>query len=272
MIVVSAASGAFGRLVLSELLTRVPAGQLVAAVRDPGTVADLAARGIEVRRGDYDQPESLRTAFRGADRLLLISSPALDTDRRTAQHLAAIDAATGAGVRTIAYTSFLGADRGGDGMNAAHHSTEQTVVESGLDYTILRHPFYSDAFINAGLRTAVASGTLVSASGGRGLNTASRADLAAAAAIALTDDTHVGRAYDLAGPLWTYPQLADALTAATGRPVAHHDADDTSGPMGFLMALARGGALERQTDDLRHVLGRPPTSLEQAVAYALDPA
>ena len=268
MIVVSAASGAFGRLVLSELLTRVPAGQLVAAVRDPGTVADLAARGIEVRRGDYDQPESLRTAFRGADRLLLISSPELDTDRRTRQHLAAIDAAVAEGVGAIAYTSFLGADRAGDPMNAAHHATERALRDSGTGHTILRHPFYSDAFINPGLETAVRSGTLAAATGGRGLNTATRADLAAAAAVVLTDDAHAGRAYDLTGPLWTYPQLAETLAQVMGESVAAVEAE-VPGPMGFLMGLARAGALERQTDDLRHVLGRAPTSLRQAVADAL---
>ncbi|MBA8807227.1 NAD(P)H-binding protein [Promicromonospora sukumoe] len=268
MIVVSAASGALGRLVVAELLAAVPAGQVVAAVRDPGRAADLAAQGVQVRRGDYDDAASLGDAFDGADRLLLISSPELDTARRTAQHLAAIEAADAAGVERIVYTSFLGADRAGDGMNAAHHATERALVASGPGHTVLRHPFYSDAFVNAGLRSAVDSGRLVSATGGRGLNTASRADLAAAAAAVLTDDGHAGRSYDLTGPLWTYPQLAEELARATGRPVAHQ-AGDVPGPMGFLMGLARAGALERQTDDLHHLLGRPPTSLRQAVAAAL---
>ncbi|WP_344400165.1 NAD(P)H-binding protein, partial [Promicromonospora sukumoe] len=175
MIVVSAASGALGRLVVAELLAAVPAGQVVAAVRDPGRAADLAAQGVQVRRGDYDDAASLGDAFDGADRLLLISSPELDTARRTAQHLAAIEAADAAGVERIVYTSFLGADRAGDGMNAAHHATERALVASGPGHTVLRHPFYSDAFVNAGLRSAVDSGRLVSATGGRGLNTASRA-------------------------------------------------------------------------------------------------
>ncbi|MFE7505913.1 NAD(P)H-binding protein [Promicromonospora sp. NPDC057488] len=268
MIVVSAASGALGRLVVAELRTRVPADQVVAAVRDPERSADLANLGVEVRRGDYDDPASLRDAFAGADRLLLISSPELDTGQRTRQHLAAIDAAVAEGVGAIAYTSFLGADRGGDPMNAAHHATERALLESGTGHTILRHPFYSDAFINPGLDAAVRSGTLAAATGGRGLNTATRADLAAAAAVVLTDDAHAGRAYDLTGPLWTYAQLAEALALVTGEPVAAVEAD-VPGPMGFLMGLARAGALERQTDDLRHVLGRPPTSLREAVAAAL---
>ncbi|GAA2728496.1 NAD(P)H-binding protein [Actinocorallia aurantiaca] len=270
MIVISAAAGAFGRLVIERLLTRMPAGEVVAAVRDPVRGADLAALGVDVRHGDYDDPASLRSAFRGAERLLLISSPELAPDRRIRQHLAAIDAAGVGGVQAIAYTSFLGADRSGEGMNAAHHATERAIIDSGLGYTMLRHPFYSEAFIGTGLRDAVESGDLVSGTGGRGLNTALRADLAEAAANVLTEDAHLGRGYDLTGPLWTYPQLAEALGEATGKKIEYReDADGPSGPMGFLMGLARSGALERQTDDLRRVLGRAPTSLRQAVASAL---
>ncbi|MDG4827396.1 NAD(P)H-binding protein [Asanoa sp. WMMD1127] len=264
MIVICAASGALGRLVLRELVGRDQ--PVVAAVRNPDRLVDLP--GVEVRRGDYDDPAGLRSALRGADRVLLISSPELDHERRVTQHRAVIDAAVATGVRAIAYTSFLGADRDEPGMNAAHHETEQAIAASGLAHTILRHPFYTDAFVNPGLRAAVDSGVLVSATGGRGLNTALRADLAAAAATVLTDDAHLGRAYDLTGPVWTYPQLAEALTALTGRPVEHRDAAVT-GPMGFLMSLARAGALERQTDDLRTLLGRPPTPLRDVVAQAI---
>ncbi|MEV0718148.1 NAD(P)H-binding protein [Asanoa sp. NPDC050611] len=265
MIVVCAASGALGRLVVGELRSR--GHGVVAAVRDPGRAGEPA--GVEVRRGDYDDPASLRAAVRGAYRVLLISSPELATERRVRQHRAVIDAAVATGVRAIAYTSFLGADRdGGGGMNAAHHETERAITGSGLGFTILRHPFYSDAFINSGLRAVLDAGVLADGTGGRGLNTALRADLAAAAANALTDDKHLGQAYDLTGPLWTYPQLAEVLSET--RPVEHRDrVEPTPGPMGFLEQLARAGALERQTDDLRRLLGRPPATLRAAVEAAL---
>ncbi|MEV4244084.1 NAD(P)H-binding protein [Streptosporangium canum] len=273
MIVVSAASGALGRLVVEQLLTRVPAGEVVAAVRDPGAAADLAARGVQVRRGDYDDPASLREAFGGAGRLLLISSPELDPARRLAQHLAAIDAAGIAGVGALAYTSFLGAGSDGTGVTEAHHATEKAILGSGLPYTMLRHPYYSEAFLNPGLRAAVASGELTDATGGRGLNTASRADLAEAAANVLTGDGHLGRGYDFTGPLWTYPQLARTLAEVSGVPVAHREGpDDASGALRWLNGQVRAGALETQTGDLREVLGRPATTLRQAVTAALRPA
>ncbi|MFC7241929.1 hypothetical protein ACFQO7_05490 [Catellatospora aurea] len=112
----------------------------------------------------------------------------------------------------------MSADRGGDGPNAAHHATEQAIAGTAL-----------------------------------------RADLAEAAANALTDDAHLGHGYDLTGPVWTYPQLAVTLGDIAGREVQYHEAaEPIPGPMGFLMGLARSGALERQTGDLARLLGRPP--------------
>ncbi|MEU4876029.1 NAD(P)H-binding protein [Streptomyces sp. NPDC021608] len=270
MIVVSAASGAFGRLVVDRLLEGGAAGRVVAAVRRPEKAVDLAARGVTVRHGDYDDPATLRTAFAGADRLLLISSPELDTARRTAQHRAAVDAARAAGVGSLVYTSFLGADTRAEGLTAAHHATERALAASGLPHTVLRHPFYTEAFVHPGLRDAVAAGELADGTAGRGLNTALRGDLAEAAARVLTEDAHLGRAYDFTGNLWDHHELAEALSRVFGRPVVRRDrADRAPGARGWLEEQVRAGALERQTDDLRHVLGRPPTSLDAAVAALL---
>jgi NAD(P)H dehydrogenase (quinone) len=272
MIVVTAASGALGRLVVDQLLTRCPAERVVAAVRDPGRAGDLAARGVRVRVGDYDAPATLRDAFEGADRLLLISSPELDPARRAGQHRAAVDAARSAGVGSLVYTSFLGAGTRADGVTAAHHATERALAASGLPHTVLRHPFYSEAFLDEGLRAAVSSGRLPDGTGGRGLNTALRCDLAEAAARVLTEDGHLGRAYDLTGGLWTFGRLAEVLGRVSGRPVVTRARRDRApGARGWLEDQVRAGALEQQTDDLRNILGRPATTLDRAVTAILAP-
>ncbi|KXK58393.1 NmrA family transcriptional regulator [Micromonospora rosaria] len=267
--IVTGASGALGSLVVDELLRRVPAERVVAVTRVPARLTALTGRGVTVRHGDYDDPASLRSAFRGASRLLLVSSPELDPARRSAQHRAAVDAARHVAVGAVAYTSFLGADTDATGLTEAHHATERAIEASGLPYTLLRHPFYSDAFLDAGLRAAVAAGEVTSSTGGQGLNTALRRDLAEAAAVVLTGAGHLGRGYDLTGPLWTYPELAAVLTALTGTPVRHREVPAQPGAMGWLHGLARSGALRRQTGDLAGLLGRAPVPLRQAVAEAL---
>ncbi|MEU7696340.1 NAD(P)H-binding protein [Microbispora hainanensis] len=245
MIVISAASGALGRLVIESLRTRTT--EVVAAVRD----LERAPEGVPARRGDYDDPASLREAFDGAARLLLISSPELDTPRRIRQHLNAVTAAKEAGVGAVVFTSFLGAGDGATGMTEAYHATEQALISSGLPYTFLRHPFYSDAFV-----PRVVDGEITGSTGGRGLNTAFRSDLAEAAANVLTGEGHLGRAYDFTGPLWTHPEVAEALG------VPYREVPDAGpGPMSWINAQIRAGLLEQQTDDLERVLGRPPVTV-----------
>ncbi|MFC4012673.1 NAD(P)H-binding protein [Nonomuraea purpurea] len=250
MIVISAASGALGRLVIDNLRARAA---VVAVVRDPLR----APEGVPARRGDYDDPASLRAAFEGADRLLLISSPELDPARKTHHHLAAITAAKEVGVGAIAFTSFLDADTTATGMTEAYHATERAILDSGLPYTLLRHPFYSDAFL-----PQPSDGEITSSTGGRGLNTAFRSDLAAAAANVLTNDDHLGQAYNFTGPLWNYPEVAEAL----GVPYREL-ANPAPGPMSWISAQVRAGALERQTPDLERVLGKPA---ETMISHALS--
>ena len=93
MIVVTGATGKLGRLVIEGLLLRVPAAEITAAVRDPARAADFAERGVDVRRADYDEPDTLDAAIEGADRVLLISSN--NPQRAVAQHAAVIDAVAG---------------------------------------------------------------------------------------------------------------------------------------------------------------------------------
>jgi NAD(P)H dehydrogenase (quinone) len=269
MIVVSAATGQFGRLVVECLLKRVPASQVAVAVRDVRKAGDFGARGVGVRHGDYDRPETLRAAFDGADRLLFISDPRLDG--RLIQHRNVVAAARDAGVRAITYTSGLGADVVDVGVLGEHHATEQMIRASGLSYTLLRHPIYSDFFLNPGLSAAIEAGELTSSTGGRGLNTATRTDLAEAAALVLAAGEHSGRAYDFTGRIWTYPQLATELSTVSHRTVTYREVDQDDGIVALLGLgpAIRSGGFERQTSDLEQILGRPATSLHAAVETAL---
>jgi NAD(P)H dehydrogenase (quinone) len=104
-IVITGASGQLGRLSAELVLDRVPASEVILTTRRPEVLSDLAERRATVRQADFDRPETLAEAFAGGENLLLISTD--DLGRRAAQHRAAIEAAREAGVRHVAYTSYL---------------------------------------------------------------------------------------------------------------------------------------------------------------------
>ena len=269
MIALTGVTGKLGRVVAEDLLTRLPATDLVAVARDPGKAADLADRGVDVRRGDYDDPAGLRAAFAGADVLLLVSSPDLTPGVRPRQHGNAIDAAVAAGVGRIVYTSAIGAPDG-RGFLADHTATEALLRDSGVAHTLLRNTFYSELVINPGLREVVDAGELRAADGGVPVTFASIRELGLAASAALTRGDAGDVAYELRGPLWTYADLARTLGEVSGRPVAYRavPAAETGG-LAFVFDLIASGLFSEPSDDLEKLLGRPATDLRAAVAAAL---
>lgn len=279
MLGVTAASGRLGRLVVAELLQRVPPERIVALVRDPSKVADLAARGIAVRRADYDDPASLAAALPGIERLLLISGS--EVGRRVQQHRNVIEAAARAGVQLVAYTSLLHADRSPLRFLAEEHSaTERALQESGLAWVILRNSWYTENFEDR-VRGAVAAGELVGASGQGRIASATRADYAAAAAVVLTTDGHLGRIYELAGDeAWTMADLARVIGEVVGRPIPYRNLEPaayarflvergTPQPVAELLAsMEEAFAQDALFDDSRtlgRLIGRPTTPLRAVV-------
>jgi len=222
-LLVTGAGGQLGRRVV-ELLLEAGATNVVAASRDPSKLADLAARGVEVRKADFDDPASLPAAFAGAERLLLISTDSLGAPgQRIAQHRAAVAAAVTAGVKHIAYTSGPSPyPRDSGGVLDDHFWSEQAVIASGLDWTLLRHNLYAEVIL-MGAGQAVASGQLFTATGGMGRSYVTREDCARVDAAVLL--TATGRQIlDVSGPeAVTQDKLAALLAEASGRPVAHID-------------------------------------------------
>jgi NAD(P)H dehydrogenase (quinone) len=104
------------------------------------------------------------------------------------------------------------------------------------------------------------------------VNTATRADLAEAAAVVLTSDGHERTAYDLTGPPWTFPQLAAILARFTELPIEVRDVPPKElGPMAFLVELIAEGFFERNTPHLEQLIGRRPIDVEQYVKNVLGP-
>ncbi len=285
MFVVTGATGKFGRLAVDALLRRgVPADQLAVAVRDETRAGDLAARGVTVRIADYDRPETLAPAFADADKLLFVSANGPD-DLRLVQHAAVVDAGARAGVGLVAYTSIVGADTNPLSLARVHRDTEARLAAAGVPTVLLRNGWYTENY-TATLADAVERGTLVGAAGRGAIAGATRADLAEAAAIVLTaPENQAGRTYELTGDAaWTLADLATEATAVSGKTVSYTDLPATqyaeiltgAGLPGFLVELLvdadtriAEGALATVTPDLARLLGRPATSLHDAVVAAL---
>ncbi|MBS1159579.1 MAG: NAD(P)-dependent oxidoreductase [Proteobacteria bacterium] len=282
MIVVTGAAGQLGRLVIEALLQKLPAGEIVAAVRHPEKVADLAARGVQVRQADYEQPASLVAAFHGADKLLLISSS--EVGRRVPQHRAVIDAAKVAGVGLLAYTSILHADTSPLPLAAEHKETESLIRASGLPAVILRNGWYTENYL-AGIPAALQYGVLLGSAGPGRIASAARADYAAAAAAVLTLDNQAGRIYELAGDeAYTLAELAGEIAAQSGKAVAYQDLPESEFtaallgaglPAGLATLLAESdvgaaqGGLFDESHQLSQLIGRSTAPLTELVKGAL---
>lgn len=221
MIVVTGATGQLGRGVVESLLGRVPAGEIVASVRDAGKAADLAAKGVEIRTGEFGDADSLKAAFRGADQVLIVSADKLG-DEALRLHRTAIEAARGAGARRVLYTSHMGARIGSPFLPADQHAgTEADLAASGIAYASLRHGFYAESclhMIGDGLR----SGELRTPEDGP-ISWTARADLAEAdAAIVAAIGAWDGITPPLtAAKAVTMAEIAAIASEVTGREVRH---------------------------------------------------
>lgn len=282
MIVVTGATGQLGQLVIDALLQRLPADQIIAAVRTPAKAGDLAARGVQVRQADYNQPATLDAAFQGADKVLLISSS--EIGQRVLQHRNAIDAARRAGVKLLAYTSLLHADSSPLILAAEHKETEALLRSSGLPAVILRNGWYTENFAPS-VPVAVQHGVVLGSSGSGRIASAARADYAAAAAAVLTAENQAGRVYELAGDTaFTLADLAAEIARQSGRSVVYNDLPEADYkaalvgaglPDGFAAVVANSsvgagnGALFDDSHQLSRLIGRPTTPMAAMVAAAL---
>lgn len=276
---ITGASGQLGRLAAENLLSRAGADDTVVLLtRDPAKLADLAARGADVRAADFDSPDTLAAAFAGVHRVLLVSTDAVGA--RVRGHQAAIDAAVAAGVERIAYTSLAGADeKNPAAVTPDHLATEQYLRDSGTRWTMLRNNLYADMQVDV-VKQAAATGQLVTNVGAGRTAYVTRADCAAAGVGALLSDdaSVVDAAIEISGPqALGGRELAELASGIAGRPVEVVDVDDAAyvaglvehaglpEPVAHLLAsfgtAAREGYLDIVSDAVRDLGGVEPTPL-----------
>lgn len=284
MIIITGATGQLGSKIVDGVLRRVPADAVGVSVRDVARAADLAERGVRVRRGDFNEPESLARAFEGASRVLVISSNETGADA-VAQHAAAIDAARAAGAGRVLYTSHQASAI--DSLFAPmpdHARTEAYLRERGGAFTALRNGFYTST-VGWLVGQAAETGMLVAPADGP-VSWTTHDDLAEAAAIALTEGGGLdGITAPLTGPeAIDLEAVASVLSDLVGRTVtrvvvsdeeyrgsmiAHGAPEQRADFMLGLFAATRRGEFDVTDPTLERLLGRTPQAVRSVLAGLL---
>ncbi|MCA0046595.1 SDR family oxidoreductase [Mesorhizobium sp. B283B1A] len=282
-LLVTGASGQLGRGVINFLLDahKVLPANIIATTRNPESVADLAARGVIVRAADFNDAASLETAFKGADKVLIISTGDLDlkSGRRLKQHENAVAAAKSAGVSHLLYTSMPNPEPVSPVLFADdHYSTEQAIKASGIPYTIFRNGWYQENLFLA-LPHAIASGHWYTSAGEGRIAHGARDDMAAAIAAGLVSSTTDSKTYTLTGPhAYTTAEIAALVSEVTGKPLEVIQVPDAALAEGVKAAgvpedfadvvvsfdvNTRSGRIAMVTDAIETLSGRTPKTLKQ---------
>lgn len=277
MILVTGATGKFGKAAINFLLEKgVNPSEISALVRSKEKATDLREKGITIKIGDYNEYDGLVNAFTGVDKLLFVSGSEIET--REVQHKNIVDAAKEAGVKYIAYTSFIRNTAVENSSIAflqdTHVKTENWIKESGIPYTILQNALYMDMIpIFAG--EAVLNNALILQPAEQGKsNSVLREELAEVAANVITREGHENKIYPLSNPeAHTYQNVAEIISEASGKKIKYQspraeEFQTTLTALGvpaeyiglftaFSVAQAKG-ELELNDSTLEKLLGRKP--------------
>ena len=277
MLLVTGANGQLAHWVIKNLLELTDASNIAVCSRttDSPFMEEIRSRGVDVRLGDFDQPETLPGAMAEVSKVLIIPTYATN-DVRLAQNLNALHAAKAAGVGHVLYASFLGAsaDSHAEHSQLVHYPTEQAIIGSGMTYTILRHALYADITVGD-LDDTLAKGAFRRPGGKSACSYVAREDLGRSAAMALVNDGHENKLYtETMTRSYSGADIAALMSEVFETPVRYESvaAEDWAAFMtrewGVPEALAKSsigsmravesGEFDIVTSDYQTIVGEPP--------------
>lgn len=279
-ILVTGATGNLGSQIVDNLLLKVSAENIVASVRDitSDKALNFKAKGIDVRIGDFDNPDTLKTAFANVDRVFIMSTFG-DLESIMRQHSNAVQAAKHAGVKQIVYPSVTRADNSDFFLASMHRAREQEIINSGISYVFLRNNWYVENELGT-IQGCLSGAPWVTSAGEGNIGWVYRPDLAEAAANVLVAEGHDNKAYELSGDNLTQQQFVNTLSNVLGKQVPLLAVDDNKYseiltgagvPEAYIPMLVmiqkgiREGGLEATHSDLEFLLDRPATSVQEAL-------
>ena len=290
MIFVSGANGQFGRSVIQNLLAAGKASSLAVGTRDVNSefARQLADSGVSVRHADFRQPDLMRKALEGIDRALFIPTYDLNTERLQ-QNLNALEAARAAGVKHVVYASFINIEsQRVEHSRLVHYPTEQAIMGSGLDYTILRHALYADT-LTGDLQDTLKTGLLHRPGGPARCAYIARDDLGASAALVLMRTDSESHIYsETMEQTYSGAEVAAIMTDVFGKPVRYVPVSAEAWPnymtdnwglpaelakstVGTLQAV-EAGEFDIVSPDYKTITGHPARTVKQFLEQFRDAA
>jgi len=273
MILVTGATGHFGKATIGFLLKKgISANNISALVRDISKADDLKVKGIQLKTGDYNDYASLLSAFKGVDKLLLVSGN--DIQNRQQQQENAVNAAKEAGVKHIIYTSFVRKNETETSpialLGKSHIETDKIIKASGIPYTIMLNSLYADVLPMFMGEKVLETGIYLPAGDGK-TSFATRLDMAEAAASILAGEGHENKEYVVANTnKYSLNDVATILSEISGRQITYTspatevyiDTLSNAGMFAGFSEAIKQGEFDTATSDLEKLIGRKPASMK----------
>lgn len=240
--------------------------------------------GVEPVVGDLADPTSLSAAMQGVQKVFLLSSPHPDAVEWSAN---AVEAALKCDVELLVRSSIIGADRpSASEFIDAHNRADRQLIKSGLDHVILRPNMFQQNITEQTIPSIDATGTFYGNAGDARISMIDTRDIAAVAAVVLTEPGHAGGHYNLTGPeALSYADVAARLSAAMGRLIHYVDVPDdavrsallsaglnqwlTDSLVGLFQDYRRSGThgyAAAVTHNVERITGQPPRSLDDLIS------
>jgi uncharacterized protein YbjT (DUF2867 family) len=270
-----------GAALIGELLG---GGQHVRALVRAGEPADSLPAAAEAVAGDLADEGSLVTAMAGIEKVFLLSSPHPDA---VTWHRNAVDAARRTQVQLLVRSSILGAGRESPAeFISAHTTCDRYLENSGIPYAIVRPNLFLQNIPESTIPSIDASGIFYADAGEARISMVDTRDVAAVAAVALTEPGHAGAHYDVTGPeALSYTDVAAKLTNAMGRRISYIATPDDAARQALIGAgltewfanaltglyqdyrrSGTGGYAAQVTETIQRLTGRPARSLDDLLS------
>lgn len=278
MITITGVTGQLGTAVVDFLIEKgLNPSEISGLARSEEKAQVLKDKGVNIKIGNYNDYSSLVEAFKGTEKLLLISSS--EMENRAQQQINAVNAAKEAGVEHILYTSIQRQSDSYDSpinfVTVSHIETEKAIKESGMNYTLLRNSLYMDILPWVLGEKVFETGVFYPAQDGKTAYTL-RADIAEATANILLSDNHENKAYNISNPhSLSFQEVANHLSEIAGKAINYISPTvdvykstlvDAGAPemvadmlAGFALGAVQG-ELVAGDSDLVQLLGREPVN------------